>query len=132
MVTMLFLSGPAQGVPNEPTPITGSVRSCLVLAMVLVFLVLGASSPALAAQGEDAASSRSRPNAADAPGLVPAAPDNILIILVDDMGFSDLGAFGSEVATPNLDRLALGGVRLTDFHTTSKCFPSRASLLTGL
>lgn len=59
-------------------------------------------------------------------------PANILVILVDDMGFSDMGAFGSEIATPNLDRLALGGLRLTDFHTTAKCFPSRASLLTGL
>lgn len=59
-------------------------------------------------------------------------PQNIIIILADDLGFSDLGAFGSEIATPNLDRLALGGVRLIDFHTTAKCFPSRASLLTGL
>lgn len=59
-------------------------------------------------------------------------PANIIVILVDDMGFSDMGAFGSEIETPNLDRLAFGGLRLTDFQTTAKCFPSRASLLTGL
>lgn len=59
-------------------------------------------------------------------------PDNIIMILVDDMGFSDIGAFGSEVPTPNIDRLAYNGVRLTEFNTTAKCFPSRASLLTGL
>ncbi len=57
---------------------------------------------------------------------------NVILILVDDMGFSDLGAYGSEIATPNIDRLALGGVRFTNAYNTSKCFPSRASLLTGL
>ena len=59
-------------------------------------------------------------------------PPNVILILVDDMGYSDLGAYGSEVATPNLDRLALGGVRFTNAYNTSKCFPSRAALLTGL
>jgi arylsulfatase len=57
---------------------------------------------------------------------------NIILILADDMGFSDLGCYGSEVNTPNLDRLATNGMRFTQFHNTSKCFPSRASLLTGL
>ncbi|MEK9609895.1 MAG: sulfatase-like hydrolase/transferase, partial [Flavobacteriaceae bacterium] len=57
---------------------------------------------------------------------------NVIVILVDDMGFSDLGSYGSEVATPNLDRLAFEGVRFTNAYNTSKCFPSRASLITGL
>jgi len=57
---------------------------------------------------------------------------NFVLILVDDLGFADIGNYGSEVATPNLDRLAENGVRFTQFHNTSKCFPSRASLLTGL
>jgi len=57
---------------------------------------------------------------------------NVLIILADDMGFSDIGCYGAEIDTPNLDRLAGNGLRLTQMHNTSKCFPSRAVLLTGL
>jgi arylsulfatase len=57
---------------------------------------------------------------------------NIIIILNDDMGFSDLGCYGGEVQTPNLDRLASGGLRFTRFYNTARCCPSRASLLTGL
>lgn len=56
---------------------------------------------------------------------------NILLILADDLGFSDLGAFGSEIATPNIDRLAREGARLTNFHATATCSPTRAMLLTG-
>ncbi len=57
---------------------------------------------------------------------------NIVVILVDDMGFSDLGCYGSELATPNLDKLAANGVRFTQFHNTARCCPTRAALLTGL
>lgn len=57
---------------------------------------------------------------------------NILIIFVDDMGFSDLGCYGGEIETPNLDRLSENGLRFTEFYNTSRCCPSRASLLTGL
>ena len=56
---------------------------------------------------------------------------NILYILADDLGFSDLGCFGGEISTPNLDSLAANGVRLTQFYNTGRCCPSRASLLTG-
>lgn len=56
---------------------------------------------------------------------------NFLIIVADDLGFSDLGAFGGEIETPNLDALALSGMRLTGFHTESACAPTRAMLLTG-
>ncbi len=59
-------------------------------------------------------------------------PPNIVVILADDLGFSDLGCFGSEIATPNLDRMAGEGLRLTQFYTTPRCCPSRAALLTGL
>lgn len=59
-------------------------------------------------------------------------PPNIVVILADDLGWSDIGAYGSEIPTPNLDRLAAEGVRFTQFFNTSKCNPSRASLLTGL
>lgn len=57
---------------------------------------------------------------------------NIILILADDMGWSDLGSYGSEIATPVLDRLAREGLQFTQFTNTSKCFPSRASLMTGL
>lgn len=63
-----------------------------------------------------------------------AAPrrPNIVLILADDMGFSDIGCYGGEVETPNLDGLARRGVRFTQFYNTARCCPTRASLLTGL
>lgn len=68
--------------------------------------------------------------------LTPAArkprQPNIIIILADDMGYSDIGCFGSETQTPNLDALAAGGLKMTQFYNASRCCPSRASLLTGL
>jgi arylsulfatase len=57
---------------------------------------------------------------------------NIVVILADDMGYSDIGSFGSEISTPNLDKLAQNGVRFTQFYNTARCCPTRASLLTGL
>ena len=62
----------------------------------------------------------------------PAAQPNIVVILVDDMGFADLGCYGSEIPTPNLDALAKNGLRFTQFYNTGRCCPTRASLLTGL
>ncbi|MDP6930826.1 MAG: arylsulfatase [Planctomycetota bacterium] len=57
---------------------------------------------------------------------------NIIVILSDDMGYSDIGCYGSEIETPTLDALAAGGVRFTQFYNTGRCCPTRASLLTGL
>src|SRR5210317_1545192 len=57
---------------------------------------------------------------------------NIILISADDLGWSDIGCYGSEVQTPNLDKLGEGGMRFTSFHNTSKCFPSRACLITGV
>lgn len=64
----------------------------------------------------------------------PAAEErpNIILIMSDDMGFSDLGCYGGEIHTPNLDQLAREGVRFTQFYNTARCCPTRASLLTGL
>jgi arylsulfatase A-like enzyme len=59
------------------------------------------------------------------------ARPNVLLIVADDLGFSDLGAFGGEIATPNLDALALAGSRFTDFHSAPACSPTRAMLMTG-
>lgn len=57
---------------------------------------------------------------------------NIIVILADDLGYSDIGAFGGEINTPNLDRMAGEGMRFTDFYNNGRCCPSRAALLTGL
>ncbi len=59
------------------------------------------------------------------------ARPNFLVIVADDLGYSDIGAFGGEISTPNLDRLALAGLRLTDFHTAPTCSPTRSMLLSG-
>jgi arylsulfatase A-like enzyme len=60
-----------------------------------------------------------------------AAPPNVVVILADDLGFSDLGCYGGEIDTPHLDRLAAGGLRFTQGYNTARCWPSRAALLTG-
>jgi arylsulfatase len=79
---------------------------------------LGGMLPSLGWAGDGEASAKDRPN--------------ILVIMVDDMGYSDLGCYGGEIQTPNLDALAANGVRFTRFYNTSRCCPSRACILTGL
>src|SRR6478736_9668231 len=64
----------------------------------------------------------------------PRAPEgapNVLVIVLDDLGFAQLGCFGSDIATPAIDGLAAGGLRYNRFHVTSLCSPTRACLLTG-
>jgi len=63
--------------------------------------------------------------------FVPGRP-NIVLIMADDMGFSDIGSYGGEIRTPNLDRLAVDGIRFTQFYNMARCCPTRAALLTGL
>ena len=60
-----------------------------------------------------------------------ASRPNVLLILADDLGFSDIGCYGGEIATPNLDALAAHGIRYTQFYNTARCWPTRAALLTG-
>src|SRR4051812_33045681 len=72
-----------------------------------------------------------------APAPAAAAPaagrrPNIVMILLDDLGYSDLGCYGGEIRTPNIDLLAAGGLRFTRFYNASRCCPTRAALLTGL
>ena len=76
----------------------------------LLCFVIGCAGPALSAVADD------RPN--------------IVVVLVDDLGFSDIGSYGGEVPTPNLDRLAARGVRFTQAYNAARCSPTRASLLT--
>ena len=70
--------------------------------------------------------------AVDVASATAAERPNIVLIMADDLGFSDLGCYGSEIETPHLDRLAEGGLRFTQFYNTAKCHSSRVSLLTGL
>ena len=70
--------------------------------------------------------------AAAASAAAASRPPNIVLIMADDMGFSDIGCYGGEVSTPNLDRLASRGVRFTQFANNARCCPTRAALLTGL
>ena len=57
---------------------------------------------------------------------------NIVLLLADDLGFSDIGAFGSEVSTPNIDALAARGIMFSNYHSASSCAPTRAMLMTGI
>jgi arylsulfatase A-like enzyme len=65
------------------------------------------------------------------PASAPPGAPNVIYIVFDDMGFADLGCYGSEIATPHIDAMAAGGLRYTNFHTTALCSPTRAALLTG-
>ncbi len=92
-------------------------RCCCLRSSVIVFGILGgwlAAAATLAAQSEK-----------------PASKPNFVIIVADDMGFSDAGCYGGEIETPNLDRLANNGLRYTQMYSTGRCWPSRACLLTG-
>jgi len=82
--------------------------------------------------GAFSANSLSRLLNSDGGSKVTAGCPNIVLIMVDDMGFSDIGCYGGEIHTPNLDRLAAGGLRFSQFYNAARCCPTRASLLTGL
>lgn len=71
-------------------------------------------------------------NACCASGALAKEQPNIIVILADDLGYSDLGCYGGEIKTPNIDALARGGVKLTQLYNSARCCPSRASLMTGL
>lgn len=84
----------------------------VVFSVIVVWAAISPKAPALMGQTD------SRPN--------------VVVVLVDDMGWSDIAPFGSEISTPSLSELAAGGVRFAQFYTTPRCSPTRASLLTGL
>ncbi|MFM8506476.1 MAG: sulfatase-like hydrolase/transferase, partial [Actinomycetota bacterium] len=66
----------------------------------------------------------------DLPSAQPGSP-NIVVVLLDDVGFAQFGCYGSDIRTPTFDALASGGLRYSNFHTTALCSPTRAALLTG-
>jgi arylsulfatase len=67
-----------------------------------------------------------------ASNIAQGSPPNVLLIVADDMGYSDIGPFGAEIATPTLDSLAQEGLRLANFHVLASCSPSRSVLLSGM
>lgn len=104
---------------------SGSVRRALRYgAMAGVALAMLAGPAATLAQPVTAPPSQGQ--------TAPAKRPNVIVILVDDMGFSDVGAYGGEIPTPNIDALAASGIRFTQFYNSARCSPSRAALLTGL
>lgn len=99
-------------------------------ALLSLLALTTALQPAVAARAADAPAAGGLPVPA-APQANAARQPNFLVIIADDLGFSDIGAFGGEIATPNLDALARQGVRLTGFHTAPTCSPTRSALLSG-
>lgn len=95
------------------------------LALCLcLWLLLNASVGLAATQTEPAVTAQAK--------ALQGQPPNIVILVADDWGFSDLGAFGGEISTPHLDSLAQRGVRFSNFHTAASCSPTRSMLLTGV
>ena len=90
----------------------GTMKTTGVVSSILCYLVFLSFSPLLASDIQ--------------------APPNILLILADDLGYSDLGCYGGEIRTPHIDSLAKCGVRFTQLYNSARCCPSRASLMTGL
>lgn len=107
---------------SSPKDALGWRRTAFRRTALALLALLAGVSPA-APSAVSAADEKEKPKA--------KKPD-VVIVLTDDMGFSDLGCYGGEISTPNLDALAAGGVRFTQFYNTARCCPTRASLLTGL
>src|SRR5271157_3264091 len=116
--------------PHRSRPQRGLLQSLLVVGLAAFAL-------APAVRGDDdfkgvigTTGKDSKPNY-----LPPVRPKqgspNVVYLLLDDVGFSDLGCYGSEIQTPNIDRLAASGLRCNNFHTRAICSPTRAALLTG-
>lgn len=99
------------------TPLNKLGHLLHTLATLLIFCLLGSKSQIVAAQ-QDNPGSGTRPN--------------IVLIMADDMGYSDIACYGGEIHTPTLDQLAQNGIRFTQFYNTARCCPTRASLMTGL
>lgn len=97
-----------------------------------LLMILAPLEAALAFDGKIERDTRDSTPAITKPPAAPTQAPNVVVVLVDDMGFGDLGAYGSEIPTPNIDRLAAGGLRYTNFTVTALCSPTRAALLTGL
>lgn len=112
-----------------------STKSTVIIFNYILFSIL-LIIDGVFAQQIMASVSDSKPNLYGYDEVAPVKDDpprpNIIVILADDMGWSDLGSYGGEIPTPNIDALASGGIRFTQFYNNSVCGPTRSSLLTGL
>jgi len=105
----------------------GRITGCLLLALVALV--------ALACTKKEAATEPERPAekaTAEKPAEKAEKPPNFIVVLLDDTGYADFGAYGSEINTPNIDRLAANGVQFSNYHTPATCSPTRSMLLTGV
>lgn len=105
---LVAASSPVRWFCYRPSP---WLRSCWVWAMVMACRLLANQGAIVANEAKP----------------IP----NVVVILADDLGYSDIGCYGGEIATPNLDRLAENGLRFTQFYNTARCWPTRAAILTG-
>jgi arylsulfatase len=103
------------------------IRRCLTL----LFLLLIGFSGAMAHQDQPETPSPKTQSHPDQAAPAEQPKPNVVVILADDLGFSDLGCYGSQIKTPNLDALAQGGLRYSQFYNTARCWPTRAALMTG-
>jgi len=116
-----------------PSPTMSWQVYCRGRTIVLIFAaLLGGAHFECQAKGQEARGQETLPANTSADAKNPSQQPNIVYILADDMGYSDIGCYGSEIQTPNLDLLANGGLRFTQFYNMARCCPTRASLLTGL
>ena len=123
------LSAPPQRIRRLPGT-SGTLQRTLINRYNLLFIII-----LLAQLVGCAPNNNSTPDnvaETDTPGSIPLSPPNILYIVADDLGFTDLGAFGSEIPTPNLDRLAYEGLRLNNFHAAAACRNSRLMMMSGV
>lgn len=114
--------------------ITSLVCSLAVAISVMVAGCQPADGPGAAATGNQApgeAAEAGQETSAPAPAAPPDTRPNVLLIVVDDLGYTDVGSFGGEIPTPNLDALAMEGLRFTNFHAAPNCAPTRAMLMSG-
>ena len=104
-----------------------------VLALIAAGLITSANGVSVFAQqpGITGRTYKESKPAWEALQRAPKGAPNVIYLVLDDVGFAQLGCYGSEIQTPNLDKLAANGLRYSNFHTTALCSPSRAALLTG-
>jgi arylsulfatase len=108
-----------------------AIIAAVTLAVGAVMLLICNDQTAAQQQGVIGRTYKESKPAWEPPVQAPAGAPNVIYLVLDDVGFAQLGCYGSEIKTPNLDKLAAGGLRYTNFHTTALCSPSRAALLTG-
>jgi arylsulfatase len=106
------------------------MRRTLILVALFIIAASGCSQKEPASTEADTAPEPITKE--EQPSAKPDGPPNIVIFLLDDTGYSDFGVYGSEINTPNIDRLAANGVQFSNYHTPATCSPTRSMMLTGV